>query len=203
MKTANVKTHLNRVFPLLLLYWFAVLPAVGGEIREIKVDRDGSRYILVSTTFFDAAPEHIFRVLIDYDRLAQISSTIEESRFLEPDADGRTLVFTRLGACVFLYCRTVEKIEYLEFTRPDYIQTTAIPERSNVLYSRSEWKIEASEGGGTKVIFRLEFEPDFWVPPLLGPLVLKHALKSDGASAVKKIEALAQEMADSSTMNGT
>jgi hypothetical protein len=53
------------------------------------------------------------------------------------------------------------------------------------------------------VIFRLEFEPDFWVPPLLGPIVLKHALKGDGASAAKKIEALAQELADSSTMNGT
>jgi uncharacterized protein YndB with AHSA1/START domain len=133
MNTVNIKTYRKPAFLMVVLCWLAVLPAVGGEIREIQVDRDGSRYTLVSTTFFDAAPEQIFRVLIDYDRLAQISRTIEESRFLEPDADGRTLVFTRLGACVFLFCRTVEKIEYLEFTPPEYIQTTAIPERSNVL----------------------------------------------------------------------
>ncbi len=203
INTINVNSHRYRITLTLLLHWFAVLPAVGGEILEVQVDRDGPRYILVSTTVFDAAPEQIFRVLIDYDRLDEISETIKESRYLESDVIGQTLVFTRIGACVFFYCKTVEKTEQLVFTRPDFIQTTAIPERSNVLYSRSEWTLEASENGGTRVMFRLEFEPDFWVPPLLGPLVIKHALKADGASAVEKIDALAQELAASPVVSGT
>jgi len=203
INTINVNSHRYRITLTLLLHWFAVLPAVGGEILEVQVDRDGPRYILVSTTVFDAAPEQIFRVLIDYDRLDEISETIKESRYLESDVIGQTLVFTRIGACVFFYCKTVEKTEQLIFTRPDFIQTTAIPERSNVLYSRSEWTLEASENGGTRVMFRLEFEPDFWVPPLLGPLVIKHALKADGASAVEKIDALAQELAASPVVSGT
>jgi len=201
--TINVNTRGRGIALALLLHWFAVLPAVAGEILKVQVDRHGSRYTLVSTSVFDATPEQVFRVLIDYDRLDEISESIKESRYLESDVIGQTLVFTRIGACVFFYCKTVEKTEELVFTRPDFIQTTAIPERSNVLYSRSEWSLEAGENGGTRVMFRLEFEPGFWVPPLLGPLVIKQALKADGASAVEKIDALAQELSDSPNVSGT
>ena len=33
--------------------------------------------------------------------------------------------------------------------------------------------------------------PDFWVPPVLGPFYIKRALKSGGANAVNRIEAIA------------
>lgn len=177
--------------------------ANGAEITDIEIKRDGSRYLLVSTTYFDATPEQVFRVLIDYDRLAEISKSIKESRYMEPGDDGRLLVYTRIGACVFFFCNTIEKIEHLEFTQPTYIQTTAIRDRSNVLYSRSEWELAAADGGGTQVIYRLEFEPDFWVPPLIGSMIIKRVFIDDGASAVDKIEKLAQKLPDSGVVSGT
>ena len=177
--------------------------ARGAEIMDIKVDRDGRRYTLVSTMHFDAMPDQVFSVLIDYDELAGVSTTIKESRYLESDGDSRTLVYTRIGVCAFFFCTTVEKIEYLEFTRPVYIRTTAIPERSDVRYSRSEWQIPADDRGGTQVIFRLEFEPDFWIPPIFGPMVIKRILIADGASAVDLIEALAQKLPESAAISGT
>ncbi|NOX70865.1 MAG: hypothetical protein GXP15_16920 [Gammaproteobacteria bacterium] len=176
--------------------------ALGAEIVDIEVDRDGRRYTLVSTTLFDASPERVFAVLIDYDQLARISPTIKDSRHVESTDDGPAVVYSRIGACVFFYCKTVEKYEYLEFVRPTYILTTAIPERSDVIYSQSEWSLEASGNGGTTVVYRLEFEPDFWVPPLIGPMVIKRALVADGAIAVEQIEILAQKLANFDATNG-
>jgi len=184
----------RRTSILFLLTVFLLPLANGAEITDIEIIRDGSRYLLVSTTHFDATPEQVFRVLIDYDQLATISKTIKESRYLEPRDDGQVLVYTRVRACVFLYCKTVEKIERLDFTRPTYIQATAIPDRSDVRYSRSEWKLTADDAGGTQVIYRLEFEPGFWVPPLIGPMVIKRVLIDDGASAVDQIEIRAQKL---------
>lgn len=34
-------------------------------------------------------------------------------------------------------------------------------------------------------------EPDFWVPPLIGPWIIKRTLKVDGMDAIGRIEALA------------
>ena len=170
--------------------------AFGADIRSIEVERDGVRYQLVSKTHFDSPQQDVFDALIDYDHLAAISKTIKESRYLDPAEDGRPLVYTRLGACVLFYCKTVEKVEHLEFDTPGYIATTAIPERSNVRYSHSEWTLAVAEGGGTNVTYRLEFEPDFWVPPVIGPMLVKRLLLEDGTSAVQEIEAMARLRAE-------
>jgi len=174
-------------------------PAHAAEIRSVDFEHDGNRYRLVSDTRFDAKPENIFAVLTDYDHIAQISETIKESRYLDPGDDGQALVFTRIGSCVLFFCKTVEKVERVESIRPTYIQTTAIPERSNVRYSKSEWILSEGKGGGTEVIYRVEFEPDFWVPPLVGPLLIKRALIEEGRTAVQQIEALAGQFSGSSS----
>lgn len=179
---------------LALLSLPLALTANAAEIRSIKIDRNGDRYTLVSITHFDATPRQVFQVLIDYDRLAAISETIKESRYLKSDDDNHSLVFTRIGACVLFYCKTIVKVERLETIEPRSIVTTAIPARSDVRYSRSEWKLEANNDGSTNVVYQLEFEPDFWVPPLIGPFLIKRKLIDFGDAAVDKIEAIAQEI---------
>ena len=41
------------------------------------------------------------------------------------------------------------------------------------------------------MIYDFEMEPGFWVPPIIGPYVIKRALKASGANAVNRIEAVA------------
>jgi hypothetical protein len=48
------------------------------------------------------------------------------------------------------------------------------------------------ENGGTRVRYTLLVEPDFWIPPGIGPYMIKRKLKSDGSEALGRIEALAQ-----------
>lgn len=175
----------------------------GAEILDLEIEHNGARYQLVSETHFDAPLQEVFDTLIDYDQLARISETIKESHYLDPAEDGQQLVFTRLGACMLFFCRTVEKVERLELDAPGYIVTTAIPERSNVRFSRSEWSLAAEERGGTRVVFQLEFEPGFWVPPIIGPLLIKQLLIKDGASAVQEIEAMAKRRATTPDSDST
>lgn len=179
-----------------VLLAFALIDgALGANILSVDAIRTGDRYTVISNTHFDATPDSLFCALLDYDQLSGISDTIKESRYLEAGGNGERLVYTRIRGCVFLFCKTVEKVEHLESTRPNFIQTNAIPERSNVRYSRSEWRLSAASGGGTNVAYKLEFEPDFWVPPFIGAMLIKHALIADGASAVTRIEALANTKA--------
>jgi hypothetical protein len=44
------------------------------------------------------------------------------------------------------------------------------------------------------VNYAIEFEPKFWVPPVVGPYILKRKLESHGGGAVDRIESLAREL---------
>jgi hypothetical protein len=44
------------------------------------------------------------------------------------------------------------------------------------------------------MIYRLEMEPDFFVPPLIGPWYLQRTLSRGGVRAVMRIERLAREL---------
>jgi len=175
---------------LALTLWIAA--AFGAEVRSFEMDRKAQRYHIVSETFIDAPVAAVYSVLIDYDHYDRISSVFEESRYLERNPDGSGLVYTKAHGCVAFFCTTVERVEKLEVVPDSEIVATVIPERSDTRYSRAQWRLQA-EGGGTLLRYELEMEPDFWVPPLIGPPIVKRALRQGGERAAARIERLARE----------
>jgi hypothetical protein len=171
---------------------FSGLPAT---LKSVEVTREHGRYHLVADTYLDAAPAAIYQVLLDFDndRYSQISDIYKESGYLDPDSDGTPLVYTRVEGCLLLFCRSMRRVERLEVVTPQFIRSKALPERSDFKYSTSEWTL-APEAGGTRVTYRMEMEPDFWLPPFVGPWFLRRTLLHGGVSAVERIEQLAQQV---------
>jgi hypothetical protein len=167
--------------------------AFSATLRSVDVTREGGRYFLVADTHLDASAAAIYDVLLDYDddRFGRISDIYKESAYLEPDTDGTPLVYTLVEGCLVVFCRSMRRVERLEAIEPRFIRTTTLPERSDFKYARSEWVLEA-EGQGTKVTYRLTMEPDFWLPPFVGPWFLKRTLARGGVDAVDRIEELAR-----------
>jgi hypothetical protein len=86
----------------------------------------------------------------------------------------------------------MRRVERLEVVRPRFIRATVIPDRSDFKYARAEWTLEP-EGSGTRVIYRMDMQPNFWLPPYIGPWFLKRTLMRGGVDAVQHIERLAQD----------
>jgi len=167
--------------------------AAAATIDELDVDRHRGRYSLEAYARLDATPESIYAVLTDFDDNAysRISRVYKESRYLEPTPDGTPLVYTRMEGCVLWHCLTLERTERLETQAPRWIKSTALPEGSNFKHATSEWVLEP-HGDGTKMTYKIELEPDFFVPPVVGPWYLKRTLAQGGLRAVTRIERLAR-----------
>ena len=175
----------------------SVLPAT---LRTVDVTRDHDRYHLVADTHLDAPPIAIYDVLLDFnnDRYSRISDIYKESGYLAPDKDGTPLVYTRVEGCLLGFCRSMRRVERLEVIKPTFIRATVVPDRSDFKYAKAEWRLEP-EGNGTHVIYRMDMEPNFWLPPYVGPWFLKRTLLRGGVDAVDHIEKLAQQIELKST----
>lgn len=164
--------------------------ASAATIQLLDVTKERGRYELVVHTHMEASAQAIFDVLVDYDRLYRISSVYKETRYLDPAADGTPLVYTRMAGCMLFYCMNMRRTERLLTEAPHYIRTETLPEESDFKYAHSEWTLEPDELG-TRVTYTLEMEPDFWVPPVIGPWVVKRTLMRGGYYVVNRIERLA------------
>ena len=170
----------------------SAVSAGAAELRTLKVQRDNGHIIVGSETFIDAPPAAVFEILADYEGFQAISDVFDETRFLERDADGNGLVYSRVSGCVLLFCKIIERVEELTVDPGRTITAVAVPEDSDVEFSNAQWVFE-EEADGTRIDYRLDFKPDFWVPPVLGPMIIRAKLRSRAEAAADRVEEMANQ----------
>lgn len=161
---------------------------------SVEVAHARGTYTVHSVTHYRAPPEAVYAVLSDYSLFTRISSAITEAGVCaRPAADGTPRVYTTVRGCVLFFCRSVHRVEQLELEPARSIVARVEPEASDLHDGLSRWQFTALPDGGTEVAFDMSMTPAFWVPPVIGPALVKHRLARDGARAVSRIDALALE----------
>jgi hypothetical protein len=178
---------------VILLSLLISLSAAAAEIRSVEVDSIDGRYTMHSEVWLDADVEAVYSVFLDYDLSVQFSSAIVESRNIEPDESGRRRFYIRNRGCVLKFCASFERYGFVEHDPHRIIRATIDPETSDFHVSNETWAFRR-EGAGTVVNYAIEFEPKFWVPPVVGPYILKRKLESHGGGVVDPPELLAREL---------
>ena len=178
------------VLPVLVSL-FLLGTASAAEMRSVDVDYNNGRYTMVSEVWFDATVEQVYDVFRQWDLSTQFSSAIVESADLEPDEMGRPQFYIRHKGCVLVFCLSFERRGYVESEPNAVLRAYANPETSDFLLSNETWTF-AAENGGTVVSYHLLMKPKFWVPPGIGPYMIKRKLKNDGGDALDRIEVIAR-----------
>ena len=170
-----------------LLVWCSLQAA---DLQDVTVERVDDRYVLESQSMFDTTTEELYSVLVDYDKFEKFTSAIVESRNEAPDNEGRPQFYNAMEGCVLFFCVTFERWGHLELRPMQRIEAVVDPDRSDFKYSVESWDI-SSVDGRTRLVYRFEMEPAFWVPPVVGPYYIQRALRSGAVRAVDRIEAVA------------
>ena len=190
---SKISSTISRTQVTVLLLAASVLTAGAAEMRSVEVDRVDKRYVMRSEVHFAASVEAVYSVFANYDLSTQFSGAIVESRNIEAEDGGRPGFYIRNRGCVLFFCTSFERYGYVEREPYKIIRASVDPARSDFYLSNESWRFKR-EGKGTVVTYDLEFEPKFWVPPFIGPYVIKRKLANDGGDAVERIESIAQEL---------
>jgi len=166
------------------------------EMRSIDVQYEDGYYTLVSVVWFDADVRPMFYVFSTWDLSDQFSGAVVEARDLEVDELGRPGFFVVNRGCVVFFCKTLTRQGHVETEEEKVLRAFADPALSDFKVSNEAWEF-AEESGGTVVKYTLFMQPDFWVPPGIGPYLIKRKLKTDSGEALDRIEAIAKTYSDS------
>lgn len=173
-----------------LLLGCAIPFAAAGEALRIEVDQVDTRYVVSVDMSIAASAPAVRRLLTDYAHLAQLNDSILESRVVETFSANRHRVYTFAEVCVAVFCRDLQQFQDVEQRQDGDIFLTIVPEGSDFQSGYAHWRFEIGDSA-TRVLLDSKLEPAFWVPPVIGPLLIKHALRRETLESVEKLEALA------------
>lgn len=163
-----------------------------GEVLETEVLHDAGKYTVRFDVRLAAPPERLKHYLTDYDNYATYFASIKESRVLNRAADGTLRVRLQLSSCILFFCRTVNLVRDITEQPDGTIIARVDPARSDFRETIEQWRV-TDDHGNTRLRYRAELIPTFYVPPLIGPWLVKRQIRAALEAGAEKLEALARE----------
>ena len=159
-----------------------------GGVLDSSVSYDAGVYTLSIEARIDAPAAMVYRLITDYDHLQDINPAVRESRILRTDGPEKCRIHVVTRVCVLFYCRDITQSQDMVQSPGYRIEATILPEYSDFRSGRAQWRL-TPEGDATVMHFRAELEPDFFMPPLIGPWLIRREMASQIKEIVMIIEA--------------
>lgn len=169
----------------------AVADAADIERTDIWFSNGEYRYFFAATLNANAAD--VRAIVADFDRLARLNDDIITSRLLERYDENRLKRRLLLKHCLLVFCFDLDFVENVEILPNGDIETILIPEESSFRHGTSVWRITALDEQHTRVSLEAHQAPKFWIPPVIGPLVVQSSFVAEVTETVSKLERLANE----------
>jgi hypothetical protein len=177
---------------LVWLLWSA--SAAGTTIHSAAVTYQSGSFIIEVDALLDVAEARARTLLTDYSHLERFSPAVERSEILNTHAPGEYRVRTVTQTCLWFYCKRLTRVQDVVEAHDGSITAVVVPQLSD--FSSGNMRLNLwQEVAGTRILIRSEVTPDVWIPPLLGPWLIKRALYAEALQTVHNLERLAAELA--------
>ncbi len=167
--------------------------AAAADIEHAEFRYEDHHYHYAYSARLAAPVAAVRRVMTDYDVLARLNDDIVFSRVLTRFDDRSLKRQMLLKHCVMMFCFDIDFIERIELTDDGRIVATIVPDEGSFASGRTEMAFEALPDGSTRVSSVAEQKPTFFVPPVIGPLMMKRSFLKEIAETTRNIERLARE----------
>ncbi len=149
----------------------------------VTVERTDAGLVVQVSLFVDVPPTIAWQVMTDYDRMPAFLPNLKESRIVSAPGE-KTRVLQKGVAHLGWFSHDYEIEREVDLVPETVIRSRGI--RGNMRKLEMETRL-AAERAGCRVESRSVSIPDFWIPPILGPALVKRQI-------VEQFAAMASEM---------
>jgi hypothetical protein len=157
------------------------------EPEGFSVTEEGGEYRLRVVQVLEAPADYVYRVITDYRRAYRINPAITEVEILPSDDATVTRVRNHSEHRVGPFCFDIDWVGDIMELRPGFLRVETVAEHSSFESGSATWRIQA-EGQHTRVIHESSLKPKFFIPPVIGELLMKKYLQEDTLATFKRIE---------------
>lgn len=150
-------------------------PQKGGPCFEIQVNG-----------WVEATAQQTWAVLTDYARLPEFVPDLLSSRQLS--RSGAQITLEQQGRAGFLFLRHAIHV-VVQVTEHPFSALDVALLAGNMKHYASHWELAPmARGGGTRILYRGSLAPDFFVPALLGQVLVQRDVQNMLAAVAAEIE---------------
>jgi hypothetical protein len=147
------------------------------------VRRDGEFFSVTASAVLPIRRSVAWEVLTDYDHYADFAPDIDLSRVLSRSVNG--IIVEQKGRMTFLFfSQPVEARLAVIESPPSLVSTRSLS--GNLRDFNGHYRL-TEVAGGVRVDYDARFVPEFDLPPLLGPAVVRHVLERTFSAVLKEM----------------
>lgn len=154
----------------------------------------GSSYHYRFSARVEASARAVRAVVTDYDHLERINPNVVASRVLVRHGDNALKRQLLMKQCVLVFCFDIDFVERVDFLPNGDIATTIIPGEGNFRRGETVWRIEPLSKTASRITMEADQEPDFFVPPVIGPFIMKRKFLREVDDTTRRIEEVARAL---------
>jgi hypothetical protein len=165
------------------------------ELKELSVTDVDGEYSLQIAVVLDAPVDYVYKVITDYKHAYRINPAITNVEILPSGRDGVVRVRNLSEQCVGPICFHIAWTGDIVETRDRDIAVKTVPKLSDFVSGSAIWHI-CPQGEITRVMYESRLKPAFFVPPVIGGMIIKMFIKDDTLATFRRIESQAMTMLD-------
>ena len=143
------------------------------------------------SSLLDGRFDRVHAIVTDYSGMTRLNDSFLSSEVLAELEDARIERRLVIRSCVWWFCFNLKMVEMLTTLPNGDIQADIVPEQSSFRRGSTTWRVEHVGDKQTRITITGSQTPDFWIPPIIGPALLKKQFLREAAETIGNIERLA------------
>jgi hypothetical protein len=170
----------------LLLILVGVRCVMALDIHDLHIAKQGRAYQVQMTFSVAASVGQVIAVLTDYGFPDRLDPDVTRREVISRDGE-ITRVRTEARGCVFIFCKDIAFTLDVTVVEGD-IRADIVPDESDFRSGYFQWSVSSSASGDSYIVFESVMEPDFYIPPLIGGVLVRKMLRQKVMTTVENLE---------------
>ena len=190
---SNKKVAVRWIITLGLLISSMIVSSA--SLKKSSIEYKDKRFLYSFEAQINARHDRVLDKLHNFEQWDRLNRNISKSKVLETIPGNKIKRLLTLTQCIFTFCFNLKFVEIVTLSK-DRLEMNIVAGEGNFSAGRAIW--ETVSEGTYKTLIRVNatLSPDFWIPPVVGPLVLEKVFLKQIRKTIETIETLAKSRKD-------